>query len=346
MAIKKFLATVLKKGFLPAKKMFSEDGRKINLIKSLKLEEDLYLIDLDADFRIRAEERLKNEKGDYLVRLLFPVLKDFSQPKLLTISEAVKNNDFLYLLQSLIKWEREIRLKPYFNFWKLTDCQQKELLTGLEASGEVKFFGVEDFYAVNTTFLNMQFEKLKKLITEEKTKKSELIVLDKLARRLDFKLSNLPVLYLLKKLVEQEDINLIEGKIFFGQKNFSHKQEAILKSIAAFLKKEKLVVFSIDQLINSAICPESELLAVIFSLWNDKQLFQISSQFFIFNTDLDKFINRLKKHKRNNSDLISIQELKDLTGLSRKYLIPLLEYFDQQKITARLKDKRKIILAV
>jgi selenocysteine-specific elongation factor len=37
---------------------------------------------------------------------------------------------------------------------------------------------------------------------------------------------------------------------------------------------------------------------------------------------------------------ISPPELRELTGLSRKFMIPLLEYFDQEKITFRVGDKR------
>jgi len=33
-------------------------------------------------------------------------------------------------------------------------------------------------------------------------------------------------------------------------------------------------------------------------------------------------------------------EFKEMTGLSRKYMIPLLEYFDRTKVTMRVGDKR------
>jgi selenocysteine-specific elongation factor len=35
-------------------------------------------------------------------------------------------------------------------------------------------------------------------------------------------------------------------------------------------------------------------------------------------------------------------ELRDLTGLSRKYAIPLLEHFDKDKLTVRVGDKRRL----
>jgi len=37
---------------------------------------------------------------------------------------------------------------------------------------------------------------------------------------------------------------------------------------------------------------------------------------------------------------VTVPEFKEMTGLSRKYIIPLLEHFDAQKVTLRVGDKR------
>ena len=39
-------------------------------------------------------------------------------------------------------------------------------------------------------------------------------------------------------------------------------------------------------------------------------------------------------------DSIDVAGLREITGVSRKYLVALLEYFDAQKITIRVGDKR------
>ncbi len=41
--------------------------------------------------------------------------------------------------------------------------------------------------------------------------------------------------------------------------------------------------------------------------------------------------------------LIDVAKFKDLAGVSRKYAIPLLEYFDSERITRRAGDKRIIL---
>jgi selenocysteine-specific translation elongation factor SelB len=48
---------------------------------------------------------------------------------------------------------------------------------------------------------------------------------------------------------------------------------------------------------------------------------------------------KLISHLRAKAEIIP-SEFRELTGLSRKFMIPLLEYFDSRKITIRIGDKR------
>ena len=48
---------------------------------------------------------------------------------------------------------------------------------------------------------------------------------------------------------------------------------------------------------------------------------------------------RLIEYLRENKELTP-GDFKKMTDISRKYLIPLLEYFDREKITMRVGDKR------
>jgi selenocysteine-specific elongation factor len=56
-------------------------------------------------------------------------------------------------------------------------------------------------------------------------------------------------------------------------------------------------------------------------------------------SNLEKVESLLVQYLRNHREITPI-EFKDLLGVSRKYAIPLLEYFDSQKITMRVGDKR------
>jgi selenocysteine-specific elongation factor len=41
--------------------------------------------------------------------------------------------------------------------------------------------------------------------------------------------------------------------------------------------------------------------------------------------------------------MIDVAKFKEIAGVSRKYAIPLLEYFDRSRVTRRVGDKRQIL---
>jgi len=45
----------------------------------------------------------------------------------------------------------------------------------------------------------------------------------------------------------------------------------------------------------------------------------------------------------DNDPTIDVAKFKDIAGVSRKYAIPLLEYFDRTHVTRRVGDKRQIL---
>ncbi len=57
---------------------------------------------------------------------------------------------------------------------------------------------------------------------------------------------------------------------------------------------------------------------------------------------MSKLIEDVKNLKLKNPKL-GVGEFKDLTGVTRKYAIPLLEYLDRQRITRRVGEDRLIL---
>jgi selenocysteine-specific elongation factor len=46
---------------------------------------------------------------------------------------------------------------------------------------------------------------------------------------------------------------------------------------------------------------------------------------------------------KSSAPKIDVARFKDLTGVSRKYAIPLLEYLDRERVTRRVGDERLIL---
>ncbi len=81
---------------------------------------------------------------------------------------------------------------------------------------------------------------------------------------------------------------------------------------------------------------------IVTLLLRDKVLIKISEELVFHEsalTDLRHKITALK----TSTPKIDVARFKDMTGISRKYAIPLLEYLDRQHVTRRVGDERVIL---
>ena len=80
-------------------------------------------------------------------------------------------------------------------------------------------------------------------------------------------------------------------------------------------------------------------------LVDGKKLVRIQNEMFMHGDVVEalkvKLINYASKHEPQR--LIDVPAFKELAGVSRKYAIPLLEYFDREQVTRRTGDKRVIL---
>lgn len=83
----------------------------------------------------------------------------------------------------------------------------------------------------------------------------------------------------------------------------------------------------------------------IFQLLLDAgELVRITPEFYFRQEDLTNLINKMRVFAASTPDkMIDVAQFKDLANVSRKYAIPLLEYFDRENITRRAGDKRLVL---
>jgi selenocysteine-specific elongation factor len=79
-------------------------------------------------------------------------------------------------------------------------------------------------------------------------------------------------------------------------------------------------------------------------LLNAGEIVKVNEEFYFSRASIDRLIDKLKTFAAATTDrLIDVPKFKEIAGISRKYAIPLLEYFDREKITRRAGDKRSIL---
>jgi selenocysteine-specific elongation factor len=82
---------------------------------------------------------------------------------------------------------------------------------------------------------------------------------------------------------------------------------------------------------------------ILHLLLRDKILLRITPELVFHRDALAHLKTRLAKYKKEKGDRISVPAFKDLTGVTRKYAIPLLEFLDRERITRRAGDERVIL---
>ena len=130
--------------------------------------------------------------------------------------------------------------------------------------------------------------------------------------------------------------------------NLSANDKQILNKLSRIYEVAKLEVPTLENALNEAVAgtksKPNEARKIFQLLLDSGEILKISNEFYFSQKTISELIEKLKIYASKTSDrLIDVPSFKDLAGVSRKYAIPLLEYFDQQKITRRAGDKRLII---
>jgi selenocysteine-specific elongation factor len=81
---------------------------------------------------------------------------------------------------------------------------------------------------------------------------------------------------------------------------------------------------------------------IVTLLLRDKVLIKISDELVFHHSALQQLRGQLAAYK-TKSPKIDVGKFKELTGVSRKYAIPLLEYLDRERVTRRVGDERVIL---
>jgi selenocysteine-specific elongation factor len=81
---------------------------------------------------------------------------------------------------------------------------------------------------------------------------------------------------------------------------------------------------------------------IVTLLLRDKVLIKISEELVFHQSALMDLRHKIAALK-NTAPKIDVAHFKDMTGVSRKYAIPLLEYLDRERVTRRVGDERLIL---
>ncbi|HXY49687.1 MAG TPA: selenocysteine-specific translation elongation factor [Terriglobales bacterium] len=82
---------------------------------------------------------------------------------------------------------------------------------------------------------------------------------------------------------------------------------------------------------------------IVTLLLRDKVLVKISDELVFHQSVLERLRQQIAAQKAKGVAKIDVGKFKEMTGVSRKYAIPLLEYLDRERVTRRVGDERVIL---
>jgi selenocysteine-specific elongation factor len=146
------------------------------------------------------------------------------------------------------------------------------------------------------------------------------------------------------KLTSEKDLVRAAGHAL----ELSPADETLRQKLAATYENAGLGPPSLDQALENAGVLGSQRAHArkIFQLLIDNgTLVRVHSEMFFHVRALDGLKQLLWQYASQNEPerLIDVAKFKDLAGISRKYAIPLLEYFDRERVTRRAGDRRIIL---
>jgi selenocysteine-specific elongation factor len=118
--------------------------------------------------------------------------------------------------------------------------------------------------------------------------------------------------------------------------------EAAREQLAAKFRELGLRAPPPDEVAAAAGVDRAAARKIIQLLVRDQSLVKISDALILDRASLQHLIDQLRARKAVNPR-IGVGDFKELTGLSRKFAVPLLEYLDGQRVTRRMGDERVIL---
>jgi selenocysteine-specific elongation factor len=122
------------------------------------------------------------------------------------------------------------------------------------------------------------------------------------------------------------------------------REEARAKEqIEQAFAKAGLAVPSVKEVLAQLAMESRHAEKILQILLREKVLVRVSPELIFHNSALCRLPELLQNYKKSKGPRIGVPVFKELTGITRKYAIPLLEYLDRQRLTRRMGDERVIL---
>ncbi|MFW6128795.1 MAG: SelB C-terminal domain-containing protein [Candidatus Aminicenantaceae bacterium] len=233
--------------------------------------------------------------------------------------------------------EREINKFYAFNKKSLNILSQS-----LEGEGKVKIISFIPIFLITHESFEFLKEKILNFIGQFQKKSPHVsgVSFKKIKDRFNIsrRVLNLAVNHLCIEGSLKEDKGFFSLASF--KKTMTSSEKKILNELEEMFLKGEFYSVSLKQLKKRFRISSEKLDYLISILTEEKKVVYGKDGFFVSSQWLDEIIHEIKKSGKKE---IKVADFKEMTGLTRKYAIPLLELLDQMKVTRRKGAVHEII---
>lgn len=219
----------------------------------------------------------------------------------------------------------------------------REALENLFSNRKAILLDSEDTTVISAFFYNQLEELISKTLAahhkrnplQEGISKEQLK--ETLGHAISTKLYNLALRNLVKKEIivsDKDNVRLAQHKI-----ELADDLDSLRKNIARIYNDAGLTPPNLNDVINDFKDQKAKAQIIIKLMLKDGELIKINEDLCFAREPFNKLHNDYKAMLIKDGKATPAT-FKDLTGLSRKYIIPLMEYFDMSKLTVRVGDHR------
>jgi len=115
------------------------------------------------------------------------------------------------------------------------------------------------------------------------------------------------------------------------------------EQIEAAFSTAGLKVPSVEEVLAKLPVEKARAQKLLQMLLREQRLVKVTEGLVFHRAALETLRGMLAEYKKTKGSRLPIATFKELTGITRKYAIPLLEYLDRERVTRRVGDERAIL---
>jgi len=279
-------------------------------------------------------------------RVLNPFSEKISQGKIkkrIAFLEQLQGDE-IEMLFALVqeKGLQGLKEKEITAFSSLTKRALQRVTQELEAEGKIRILSFAPLFLFSQDSLDFLCQTILRFLAQfhKRNPEQKGVSLERIKKR--FELHPMILSLGLKHLSRAGHIKESEDKLALSEfmMTLTPEEEGILKELEDLCLKGEFRSLSFEDLRERFRLSSKKLDKLLSFLIERKKIVQGKDGLILHSKWLDEIILRIEKSRKRE---LTVADFKELTGLTRKYAIPLLELLDQMGVTRRKGQIREIL---